>query len=196
MYEGNVRAEALNIAQPKLFDDINVYARGMLVDSGADVWNDKLGKTPQEQDQIYTAISETFVRYLEMDFFIEKLDHEPFKKETKATDKDKKEILSKLDKYNQPFYIENEDKTFVRPYNSYDCIHIAMQLETLKNDPYASMVVVSPFESTIVDLLNMRVHYWDTKNIKGFKGNKLFKLVRRPDGARRQRPRDSQKCSD
>lgn len=73
---------------------------------------------------------------------------------------------------------------------------IAMQLETLKNDPNASMVVVSPFESTIIDLLNMRVHYWDTKNIKEFKGNKLFMLVRRPDGARRQRPRDSQKCSD
>ena len=196
MYEGITRADGLNIAQPNLFDDINVYARGMLVDSGADVWNDDLGKTPQEQDQIYTAISETFVRYLEMDFFIEKLDHEPFKKDTKATDKDKKEILSKLDKYNQPFYIENEDRTFVRPCNSFDCIQLAMQLETLKNDPYASMVVVSPFESTIVDLLNMRVHYWDTKNIKGFKGKKLFKLVRRPDGARRQRPRDSQKCSD
>jgi len=75
-------------------------------------------------------------------------------------------------------------------------MQIAMQIETLKNDPYASKVVVSPFESNIVDLLNMRVHYWDTKNIEGFEDEKLFKLVRRPDGARRQRPRDSQKFSD
>ena len=100
MYEGITRADGLNIAQPNLFDDINVYARGMLVDSGADLKNYTLGNTPQEQDQIYTAISETFVRYLVMDFFIEKLQLEPFKKKTKATDKDKKEILSKLNKYN------------------------------------------------------------------------------------------------
>ena len=126
MYEGITRADGLNIAQPNLFDDINVYARSLLVDSGVDVWNEDLGKTPQEQEQIYTAISATFIRYLEMDFFIEKLQHDPFKKKTKATDKDKKEILSKLDKYNQPFYIENEDKTFIRPYNSFDCIQIAM----------------------------------------------------------------------
>ena len=140
-------------------------------------------------------MSESLKKLLKTDYHFEK-QLEPFKKKTYATDEDKKEILSKLDIYNQPFFIENESKTFVRPCNSFDSMQISMQIETLKNDPYASMVVVSPFESNIVDLLNMRVHYWDTKNIEGFEDEKLFKLVRRPDGARRQRPRDSQKCSD
>ncbi len=133
---------------------------------------------------------------LKSDFCVEKKKHDAIKKKTYATDEEKKKILSKLDIYNQPFFIENEAGTFKRAYNSFDCMMIAMQLETLKNDPHASAVVVSSFESNIVDLLNMRVHYWDTKNIKGFEDDKCFKLVRRPDGARRQRPRDSQKCSD
>jgi len=74
-----------------------------------------------------------------------------------------------------------------------------MQIEKLKNDPKASMVVVSPFEMAIIDLLNMRVHYWDTEQIEklsGFNGNKMLKLVRCPAGSRRERPRDSRKQSD
>jgi len=195
VYEGNVRAEALNIAEPMVFEDVNTYARGILAGI-ADVKNDNLSGTPEGRDQICTAIKMSIEELLTTDFVVEKQKYKPFKKKTFATDEEKKEILSKLDIYNQPFNIENEDKTFVRPCNSFDSMMIAMQLENLKNDPYASMVVVSPFESNIVDLLNMRVHYWDTKNIKGFEDEKLFKLVRRPAGARRQRPRDSQKFSD
>ena len=198
MYEGNIRAEALNIAEPMLFEDVNTYARGILAGI-ADVKNRELAGTQEGRDQICTAIKMSVEELLKSDFCVEKKKHDAIKKEAYATDEEKKKILSKLDIYNQPFFIENEAGTFKRAYNSFDCMMIAMQLETLKNDPYASMVVVSPFESTIVDLLNMRVHYWDTKNvknIKGFKDEKCFKLVKRPDGTRRQRPSDSQKCSD
>ena len=78
----------------------------------------------------------------------------------------KNEILFKLDQHNQPFNIENEDESFVRPLNSFDCIQVNIQIEKLKTDPKASMVVVSPFEMAIIDLLNMRVHYWDTEHIE------------------------------
>ena len=74
-----------------------------------------------------------------------------------------------------------------------------MQIEKLKTDPKASMVVVSPFEMAIIDLLNMRVLYWDTEHIEklsGYNGNKMLKLVKIPAGSRRERPRDSRKLSD
>ena len=106
MYEGIIRADGLNIAEPNLFDDINVYARSLLVDL-ADVHKFKLGETPDEQVKIYTAMSESLKKLLKTDFLVEKKQDKPFKKETKATDEDKKNILSQLDKYNQPFYIEN-----------------------------------------------------------------------------------------
>ena len=107
MYEGITRADELQIAEPMVFNDINTYARGMLVDSGADVKNPSLGETPDEQVKIYTAMSESLKKLLKTDFLVEKKQDKPFKKETKATDEDKKNILSQLDKYNQPFYIEN-----------------------------------------------------------------------------------------
>ena len=94
--------------------------------------------------------------------------HEAIKKEATVTKDQKIEILSQLDMHNQPFNIENVDRSFVRPFNSFDCIQINMQIEKIKSDPYASKVVISPFEMAIIDLLNMRVHYWDTTNIKGF----------------------------
>ena len=46
MYEGIVRADALNIPKSNLFQDTNVYARTFLVDSGADVRNLDFGRTP------------------------------------------------------------------------------------------------------------------------------------------------------
>ena len=107
MYEGIIRADGLNIAEPNLFDDINTYARGMLVDSGADLNNEELGNTPDEQVKIYTAMNESLKKLLKTDFLVENQQDEPFKKETKATDEEKKNILFKLDKYNQPFFIEN-----------------------------------------------------------------------------------------
>jgi len=45
-YEGIVRAEALNTPSPNLFEDTNVYARTILVDSGADVTRENFGETP------------------------------------------------------------------------------------------------------------------------------------------------------
>jgi len=39
MYEGNIRAEALNIAEPMIFEDVNTYARGILAGI-ADVKNE------------------------------------------------------------------------------------------------------------------------------------------------------------
>ena len=45
MYEGMVRAEALNIPKPNLFEETNVYARTFLVDSGANVRNYNFGDT-------------------------------------------------------------------------------------------------------------------------------------------------------
>ena len=54
--------------------------------------------------------------------FLDEEKHEAIKKETTVTNDHKIKILSQLDKHNQPFNIENEDKSFVRPFNSFDCI--------------------------------------------------------------------------
>ena len=146
-------------------------------------------------DQIYTALSVSIEKLMQTNFVKEEKQKEAIVKKTTTTDKEKKEIVSKLDEVNQPYYIENQDKTFSRPLNSFDCLQIRLQIEKIKNDPLASMVVVSPFEMIIIDLLTMRVSYWNTTHIEGFENEKL-KLVKGVVGTRRQRPRDSQRHSD
>mgnify|MGYP001417437077 CR=1 FL=1 len=141
-------------------------------------------------DQIYTAMSVSVGKLMQTNFVKEEKQKKAIEKPTTTTDKQKKKILSKLDEVNQPYYIENQDKTFSKALNSFDCVQIRLQIEKIKNDPTASMVVVSPFEMIIIDLLNMRVSYWNTTHIEGFE-NEKFKLVKGVIESRRQRPRDS-----
>ena len=58
-YEGIIRSEALGNPMPNLFEETNVYARSMLVDSGADVRNDNWDMSPQEQVKMHTALSKS-----------------------------------------------------------------------------------------------------------------------------------------
>ena len=58
-YEGIVRSEALGNPMPYKFEETNVYARSMLVDSGFNVWNWDFVETPQEQVKMHTALSKS-----------------------------------------------------------------------------------------------------------------------------------------
>ena len=67
-YEGIVRSEALGNPMPNKFEETNVYARSMLVDSGADVRNYQFENSLQEQVKMHTALSKSFKYLLNKDF--------------------------------------------------------------------------------------------------------------------------------
>ena len=68
-YEGIIRSEALGNPMPNLFEETNVYARSMLVDSGFDVQNRYFDNiTPQEQVQMHTTLSKSLQYLLNKDF--------------------------------------------------------------------------------------------------------------------------------
>jgi len=60
--------------------------------------------------------------------------------------------LKKLNKVNYPFFIENDARTFVEPFNIYDSIQISLQLERIFNDPSTPKVLFSAYKNATIDL--------------------------------------------
>lgn len=156
-----IEKSSLQIASQITETDIDMCAREIL--KGQAIKNHEEWQGQKEQHVFYHAMSISLQKLIKSDIQSEN-DAKIFKKISMKN-------LKSLNSYDIPYFIENHDKTFRRSLNSFDSILVSIHFEKFNDNPKNTMIVVCPYDNAIIDLLNMKVVYWDTKDIKGFESD-------------------------